>query len=126
RNPTWLGVSRFQLQGGGVHTVALTGWQRTVRKHVAEVGVTSAAGDFRPAHQPAIVRMQSHVVRGDRLPEARPTGARIEFRLGIKQGLTTTDAMVNAVFLRVPISAAEGSFGPVASCDAELLGRQQV
>src|SRR5437899_4569712 len=121
-----MGVSRLQFQGGGVHTVALTGGRWAVRKHMAEVGVTSAAGDFRPAHQPAIVRMQSHVVRRDRLPEARPTGARIEFRLGIERRLTTTDAMVNAVFLRVPISAAEGLFGPVASGNAELLGRQQV
>ena len=47
----------------------------------------------------------------DLIPKARPTRAGIVFRLGVEQGLSARDTMVNAGNLAVPVFPGKSSFG---------------
>src|SRR5438876_4021446 len=60
----------------------------------------------------------------DRLVEARPAGAGLEFGRGIEQQLPAADALVDAVVLGVPVFAGEGALGAFLTRDAELLRRE--
>ncbi len=86
--------------------------------------VAKRAEDFGAAHAVAGVGMADDVFFGDRLEEAGPTGAGIEFGFRRKQGQTTTDADVNAGFMVVVKRAAKSWFGPFAASDAVLFWRQ--
>src|ERR1043165_9175289 len=52
------------------------------------------------------------ILLGDRFPEARPSGSRVELRSRLEQGRLTADAAEESTVVEVPIEPAEGSFGP--------------
>jgi hypothetical protein len=59
---------------------------------VAKVSVAAAAKDFRSPHEPTIVSMQLNAIFIGRRPKARPTGAGIEFGLGVEKRLAAAEA----------------------------------
>src|SRR5205823_7008386 len=77
-----------------------------------------------PAREPARVVLLGHRVGGDRLPEARPTGARIEFRFRREQRLAAADAFIDARVLGRVILAAERALRAVIARDVVLLARE--
>src|SRR5438132_3754678 len=110
-----------ELQRSRVHAVAQAGGLRSVRKDVAQVGVTAAAANLRALHEPAIIRMSRDSVFADRLPETRPAGAGVKLRFRVEERLAAADASVEAGLLGVPVRAGEGPLCPLAARDAELL-----
>jgi hypothetical protein len=88
---------------------------------MAEVSVAMAAEDFGPAHEQALVgACLDRVIRG-RLMEAGPAGARVEFRVGLEQGLRAADAAVGALGLGLAVMAAESALGARLSRHLERL-----
>ena len=47
---------------------------------------------------------------GRTIPEAWPAGPRLKLCAGAKQGRITTDAVIHAVFLVIPINTGKSSF----------------
>jgi hypothetical protein len=72
----------------------------------------------------AFILSLCHVLRSDRLKEARPAGAGIEFGIRRKQRQSTTGAGVNTRLLIIEQRAAKRPLRPLAAKDAELLRRQ--
>src|SRR5687768_3964620 len=104
-------LARLQAERGRVDAVAQPGRRRAVREQVAQVGVAAAASHLDPPHAVAVVLVQPDVLAVDRLPEARPAGARVELGAGVEQRLVAADAVEDAVGLRVPEFAREGTLG---------------
>ena len=88
--------------------------------------VRSALGTrhFQAVHAECVVVFRFHV-RGDgRIPEARPTGFRVEFRVGFEQLLPADDADVRALRLVVEILPTTGRLGAFEEADIVLLRRE--
>src|SRR5207302_10116123 len=85
-------VCLVQAERGRVDAVAQAGRGRAVGKHVAQVGITTAAGDLCASHPVAGIALKSDVVLIQWLPEARPARARVKFRLGAEQWLAAAHA----------------------------------
>src|SRR5215203_3328212 len=84
--------------------------------------MTLAAGtdDFDARHAVSAVDVLAHILRCDRLKEARPAGPRIEFRIRREQRQTAADAGVNSGLLVVEQVPAERRFGSLIPQDAKL------
>src|SRR5882757_10856681 len=74
-----------------IHAVPPASRRRAIVKHVSEVRVTPGARDSRP-HAKTVVLQLGNIFPRDRLPEAGPTGARIELGLRREQRRITADA----------------------------------
>ena len=85
------------------------------------MSVAASADDFGPDHEESLVFDLSYIGSVDRLPETGPAGARFELGRGIEKGQVAADALVDAVFLIVPVLAAESAFGALLTRDFELL-----
>src|SRR5213078_4847800 len=88
-------VFRFELERDAVHAVPLTCGRRTVVKHVTEMAAALRAVHLGARHAVAAI---GHRVDGvlERLVEAGPAGAALEFRLGRKQRLAAAGAFERA------------------------------
>src|SRR6516164_1365072 len=75
-------------------------------------------------HEEAAVGLGSDWGGIDRLREARPARAGIEFRVRREEILAAADTGIDAGRLRVPIGAGEGAFRPLLARDVILLGRE--
>src|SRR5579872_2012181 len=115
---------RHEVQRSRVHAIAQMRWRRTVGKYVPQMGVTARAKHLFAVHPEAAVHVNGHVLFGDRLPKARPSGAGFEFRLGIEQNRTAADTFVEAVFMVIEILAGEGPFRALVASHFKLLRSQ--
>src|SRR5579872_378587 len=115
---------RIELQRRRVDAVSQPSRPRAVVEHVTQMRVASGAQDFRPEHSVAAVDVLVHAVVGDRAGKARPTAARIEFRIGLEEFGTAAYAAIDAGRRRSLILAGEGPFGGLLACDSILLWRQ--
>src|SRR5581483_326046 len=97
---------------------------RAVIEDVAEVRAAAAALDLGADHAVARVLDLGDGVLVERLPEARPAGARLELGLGREERLPAADAAVGARVVVVPVSAGEGPLGALVARDLELLLRE--
>src|SRR6266853_907526 len=79
----------YEIQRCGIDAVAKTSGPRTIGENVAEVRITAAAEHFLAGHPVARVPIHFHFCFIDRRPEARPSGARMIFRLRAKLRLAT-------------------------------------
>ena len=61
-----------------------------------------------------------------RLVEARPSGARVELRVGLEQLRAAPGAQIRAVVLHVDVLTGERTLGAVLAEDLVLLGRQPI
>src|SRR5689334_11728851 len=71
-----------ELQRGGVHAVALMRRRWAVRKHMSEVAVAARATRLGPHHPVRAVDDLADMLGVDRLEEAWPARAGLEFRAG--------------------------------------------
>ena len=111
----------YETQRGGVHAVAETGGLGAVVEDVAEVRVTFCARDGGADHTERNVANLSNIFPGDRLPEARPSGAGIEFGAGVEERIVAADAAVDAFVVEVPVLPGKGHLGVGAACDVECV-----
>src|SRR5712691_2892821 len=100
-------VCIVQTERGTVDAVAQAGRGRAVGKHMAQVGITTAAGDLCASHPVAGIALKSDVVLIQWLPEARPARARVKFCLGAEQRLATAHAVIDARGFGVRILAGK-------------------
>src|SRR5436190_15846552 len=68
--------------------------------------------------------MQIHGAPLDRLPETRPAGPRVEFRLRAEQLSSTTGTSIDAALLRRGVRTGERALRSLVAQHVELLGRQ--
>ena len=93
-------------------------------ENMAEVGIAPAADHFGSLHAKAIVLEKGDVVFIHRFPKTRPASTGIEFSLGIKQWLAATDALKDALGLRVPVSPRESAFRTLSPRNPKLFRGQ--
>src|SRR5687767_1062861 len=91
---------------------------------MAEVAVAAGAVDLDARHPVVVVGLFQHVAWRNRLKEAWPAGAGIEFRLRRKQRQPAAGAAIDALFLVIEQRPAERPLGAAAAEDAELVRRQ--
>lgn len=91
---------------------------------MTEVSVTSGADVFRPHHAERHVTFVEDVIAVDRLPEARPAGAGLEFGGGGKERKITPGANEYSGAFFFEQGTGEGAFGAGFTQDA-VLGRRQ-
>src|SRR5450631_1183858 len=72
--------------------------------------ITFSARNGASQHAVACVMGSLNVLRGNRLPEAGPAGARFKFGLRTEQRVIATNASVEPFIVQVPILSAEGHF----------------
>src|SRR4029453_14635413 len=61
---------------------------------------------------------------GNRVGESRPSGSRLELVLRDEQVVAAADALVDTLFVAVPVLARERPLGSLLPGDGELLGRE--
>src|ERR1700677_243562 len=98
---------------GRVHAVAQSSRARSVVKNVALVSVALPARDRSARHAQGPVSGFDYILVRDRLPEAGPTGAGIEFGIRTEESSVTADATENAATVHIQQLAGEG---PLCSC----------
>ena len=104
--------------------MALTGWGRAVVEDVAKVGVAICAANFGAHHAVGVIGVGADGSSAYPIPEAGPAGTGIKLGgAAVKLGITA-DAVVAAIALLVPVSAAEGTLGTALAGNPELLRRQ--
>src|SRR5439155_20368602 len=86
---------RIEFQRDRVHAIAVAGRLGAVREHVPEVAAAAGARDLGATHPKCTVFMELHGAPLDRLPETRPAGPRLEFRLRAEQLSSTTGSPIN-------------------------------
>src|SRR5450756_766888 len=89
-----------------------------VLEDVSQVGITVGAKNLCTAHEKALVRFSADILARDRLREAGPATAGIEFGVGIEERRTTTDAGVGARLLAVVVGAGKGALGALLARNA--------
>src|SRR3989304_3590839 len=109
-----------------IDAVAKPGRFRAIVEHVAQMGVASRAQRLRPFHEPAGVGHGAHVLRRDRLIEARPSRAGFELGLRPEQVGPAADAPVDPLLVVVPVHPGERPLGPLLPGNLELFGRKDL
>src|SRR5262249_31461335 len=95
----WHEVERHRIDA-----VAEASRLRSIAEQIAQMRVASAARDLAvrvPAARLSVV----HVLLGDRLPIARPSGARIELRVRREERSVAADAAEQSLLVEVPVGA---------------------
>jgi hypothetical protein len=92
---------------------------------MTQVGVAAAADDFGPHHEPAAIRFQNSCTLSHGLQEAGPSRTGIKLGLGVEERLATTDTLIDAVLLRIPVCARKRALGAFPAGDAILLIGQE-
>src|ERR1700693_915759 len=75
--------ARHEPHCGRIHAITQTGRLRPIIEHMTEMGIAKTAGNRIALHAVAVIDCFDDIERRDRLPEARPAGARFEVRLRI-------------------------------------------
>lgn len=92
---------------------------------MAQVGVAAGAGNLGARAKQAFVHKGRDVFRGNRLPEAGPTGAGFVFVLRAVKVISAADTLVNPWFVVVPSCSGEGALCSLFAGDMVLFQRQQ-
>src|SRR5438309_4612481 len=112
---------RGEIEADRIDAIALAGGRRSVVEHVALVRPAPCADDFRPAHAVARIADVFKVLLGERLSEARPSGAALELGPAVEQREPAQAAGENAGPLFVEEDAAEWRFGAMLEQNVPLL-----
>ena len=99
--------------------MTLAGRRRAVVEDMAEMPAAAAAVDLDPLHEQRPVQPRADGAR-ERIPEARPAGAGIEFRLRRIGGEIAARAMKNALPVLLQQRAGAGALGGVLAEHGEL------
>src|SRR5216110_585801 len=110
-------------QRDGVHTVAQSGWRRSVIEDMSEMRSTPRARNFHSEDRRERAAFVNRFF-ADRLPETRPAGARIEFRLRTVKRIAARRANVSAIVVIERVTAKGRQLRARSAHDVELLRRQ--
>src|SRR6516225_10658920 len=114
----------LEVHGHAVDAIAQMRRRGPVVEHVAEMAAATAAMHLGAHHAIASIgRAFDRTL--DRVVEARPTRAALEFLLRYEQRLAAAGAGERARALLVVERAAAGRFGPVSAQHLVLLAREQ-
>src|SRR5216683_885646 len=114
---------RMEYQGKAIHAVAQAGRLRPVVEDVTEMAAATAAVDFGPQHpEGAVFGLADRVF--ERLVEARPAGAALEFRLRGEQRQVAAGAGEDALAMLLEQRARSRTLGALLAQDLILLRRQ--
>src|SRR5271154_3161147 len=91
---------------------------------MAQMAIAMARSHLRPAHSVAAIRPLIHILRFDRLCEARPTAVAVKLVQRRKQRLARDDIHVDAGLIMIPIGILERSFRSISLRDLELFRGQ--
>src|SRR5690606_8884321 len=91
---------------------------------MAKMRIALLADRFAALHEMTIVLHFADLVGIDRLPEARPAGARFILRLGGEKRLAAADAVIGSGFLVMVVAAGERALGAFPAGDRIFLGRE--
>src|SRR4051794_17260776 len=114
---------RLEHQRKAVHAVAQAGRLRAVVEDMAEMAAATAAVDLGAQHAEGTVLGLAHRIV-ERLPETRPAGAALEFRLRGKQRQVAAGAGKDALAVLFQKRARPRPLGAVLAQDVVLLRRQ--
>src|SRR5262245_7438151 len=103
-------LHRNKAKRGGVHTEPLTGRGRAVIKDVAEMGIARFPPDLGALHPVRSIALFRHAVWLNRLREARPTRAAIEFVERAEQRCARDDVDIDSRVVIVPVGVVKRSF----------------
>src|SRR5947207_1319341 len=117
-------ASRNEIERRRVHAVAQSGGTRAVVENVPQMAIAAGAEHLVARHPQRVVSGDGDVLFGDRLPEAGPAGAGLEFRFGVEQGRGAADAPIDSIGMVVGVLSGEGAFGAFAAGYRKLLGGQ--
>src|SRR5262249_38768625 len=92
---------------------------------MTEVRVAATAQHLRPPENPAPFVDQRDIALVGWLPEARPARAGVELRPAVEHRLLAANTAVDAIVLRVPVSAGKGALRSLLARHMELLRRKQ-
>src|SRR4051794_16749830 len=113
----------MEHQREAVHAVAQAGGLRAIIEDVAEMAAAAAAVDLGAQHaESAVLGLADRVV--ERLVEARPAGATLEFGLGRKQRQVAAGAGEDALAMLLQQRAGARPLGAVLAQDVVLHWRQ--
>src|SRR5262245_57636798 len=118
-----LGGLRF-AQRNGVDAKPEAARRRPVGEHVAQMGVADVASRLDALHAVALVEVVRDDAFLERLREARPTRAAVEFARRVEQRRAAADAVVAARREQPAHLGAEGPLGAFLARDLILLGRE--
>jgi len=114
---------RLEFEGDRVHAVALARRPGTVIEEMAEVAAAPGARHLGASHPEAPILVKLDRSPSDRLEEARPTGARLVFRIGTEQLRSAGRASIDSA-VGEGVLPGIGAFGPFISEHLELLRGQ--
>src|SRR6185503_9276387 len=114
---------RREFQRHAIHAVAQAGRLGTVVEHVAEMAEAAPAVHFGARHEKHAVGLGLDRLR-QRLVEARPAGAALEFGVGGEQRQVAAGAGENAFAFFAIERARARALGAVLAQHGVLLGRQ--
>src|SRR5665213_2286513 len=100
-----------ETQCGRVHAIAKAGRLRPIIEDVTQMRIATRTGNRGARYEHGRVADLRHIEFRDRLPEARPAGAGIEFGPGVVERGVAADAAIESVTFRLRIFAGEGLFG---------------
>src|SRR5271170_8356033 len=89
--------ARREVERHRIHAVTKPGRARPIVEDVPEVRLAALAGHIGALHPEGVVAALQDIQTRDRLPEARPAGARIELGARVEQNRGAADAGVEAV-----------------------------
>ena len=105
-----------------VHAVAESGRFGTVIEEMAEMCVAQPAQNLNASHIERKVGVFAHILLGNRLPEAGPARARLEFGIRAEERRAAADATVESFIVIIPILAGKGAFRGCMTCHFERSG----
>ncbi len=86
----------YEFERDAVDAVAQASRRRSILEDMSLMPITARTMDFRARHEEFEIGARLDHLRIDRLPEARPARAAVEFVFRGEQRKVTTGAMVNA------------------------------
>src|SRR5947207_14136483 len=120
------GLLSIESQRGRVDAVPEAGRPRAIVEYVSEMRAAVRAFDFGPPHEQTAVHLLPDPLFPERLPEARPSGPRIELGLGREEFSAADDAPVDPVFVVIPVITGKGPRRPLIDSDLILHRRQSL
>src|SRR5690242_1363953 len=88
---------------------------------MSEMSATFAAHHFGSPHHETVVLFGFNILFGNRRPETRPAGARVELGIGREKVIPTAGTPIHSLFMMIPILPGERSLGALLAADVILL-----
>jgi hypothetical protein len=112
-------------QRGRVYAISEAGGRGTIAKDVTKMRATICTLDLCPSHEEeTTIRLLLYSIFLDGFPEAWPAGPGIELGVGVEERVPADHALIDALFVTLPIFSCERSLGSFVYADVELLRRQ--